>query len=91
MTRDMAEAIALQAATFIFTEDTLRDRFLALSGTDVDDIRARLQHQDFQASVLEFLMAHEPDLLAFASATSEKPETIMRAWRTLGGGEGLEW
>ncbi|WP_417452039.1 DUF3572 domain-containing protein [Kordiimonas sp.] len=91
MTNDMAEAIALQAAAFIFSEDTLRDRFLALSGTEAHDIRARIQDCGFQASMLEFLLGHEPDLLSFASAEAVKPEIVVTAWRTLGGGTGQEW
>lgn len=91
MTPDTAQAIALQAAAFIFAEDALRDRFLALSGTGPDDVRARIQDQDFLASFLEFLMGHEPDLMAFAGAAAARPEDVVRAWRALGGGEGQEW
>ncbi|WP_020401242.1 DUF3572 domain-containing protein [Kordiimonas gwangyangensis] len=91
MTSDFAQALALRAAAFIFSEDALRDRYIALSGTGVDDIRARIEDSEFLASLLEFLMAHEPDLLAFAAYADEKPETIAKAWRTLGGGAGQEW
>lgn len=91
MTSDTAQAIALQAVAFIFSEDSLRDRFLALSGTGVDDIRARIQDRDFLASLLEFLMGHEPDLVAFANSAGERPEIVAQAWRTLGGGEGQDW
>jgi hypothetical protein len=91
MTPDSAQAIALQAAAFIFSEDALRDRFLALSGTGVEDIRARIEDREFLASLLEFLMGHEPDVLAFAGASGEKPEHIALAWRALGGGEGQDW
>ncbi|WP_417462049.1 DUF3572 domain-containing protein [Kordiimonas sp.] len=91
MTVDFAQAIALRAAAFIFSEDELRDRFIALSGVGVDDIRARIEDQAFLASLLEFLMGHEPDLMAFSSYSEEKPETIVKAWRALGGGEGQEW
>ena len=91
MTPEAAQTIALQAAAFIFAEDALRDRFIALSGTGADDIRARIQEPGFLASLLEFLMGHEPDLLAFAGAAGEKPEVVVNAWRTLGGGSGQEW
>ena len=91
MTPDFAEAVALQAAAFIFSEDALRDRYIALSGTGVDDIRARLQDRDFLASLLEFLMGHEPDLVAFAAQAGERPEAVVMAWRALGGGAGQEW
>lgn len=91
MTTDHAQAVALRAAAFIFSEDELRDRFVALSGVGVEDIRARIEEQAFLASLLEFLMGHEPDLMAFASYSDEKPDTIVKAWRALGGGDGQEW
>ena len=91
MTPENAQAIALQAAAFIFAEDQLRDRFLALSGTGAEDIRARIEDRDFLASLLEFLIGHEPDVLAFAGAAGEKPEHVISAWRALGGGEGYDW
>ena len=91
MTPDTAQAIALKATAFIFAEEPLRDRFLALTGIDADEIRNRISDRDFLASLLEFLMGHDPDLISFASAADIKPETIKMAWRALGGGEGHEW
>ncbi|WP_286830877.1 MULTISPECIES: DUF3572 domain-containing protein [Kordiimonas] len=91
MTPDTAQTIALQSAGFIFQEDDIRDRFMALSGVDVDDIRARIADPAFLASILEFLVNFEPDLMACAETLGEKPETLVAAWRTLGGGDGLDW
>lgn len=91
MTPDTAQAIALKGAAFIFSEDALRDRFLSLSGTDGSDIRARIEDADFQASLLDFLISFEPDLIACAEHIGEKPETLVAAWRALGGGAGQEW
>ena len=82
---------ALNAVSFILAEDALRDRFLALSGLAPDEIRARIQEPDFLASVLEFLISHEPDLIDFSETINERPETIVAAWRHLGGGAGQEW
>jgi hypothetical protein len=91
MDTQAASTTALEAVGYIIGDDTLRDRFLALSGTDADDLRARIVEQDFQASVLEFLISHEPDLIDFAEHIKISPETIVSAWRSLGGGEGQEW
>ena len=46
----------------------------------------------FLAGMLDFLMAHEPTLMAFCAATGTKPETVMAAAQrysqpTLGSGE----
>ncbi len=91
MTPDIAQTIALQSAGFIFQEDDIRDRFMALSGVDVDDIRSRIADPAFLASILEFLVNFEPDQIACAETLGEKPETLVTAWRALGGGEGQEW
>lgn len=91
MDNETAQALALQSVAFILEEDTLRDRFLALSGLDGSDIRVRVQDQEFLASILEFLISFEPDLIACADALEEKPESLVAAWRSLGGGKGQEW
>jgi len=89
--QESAISLAFKAITFIVADDTLRDRFLALSGLSPDEIRANLPETTFQASILEFLVSHEPDLIAFAKDINETPEQIVKAWRTLGGGVGQEW
>tara|TARA_R110002096_G_scaffold236730_3_gene427510 strand:- start:1039 stop:1314 length:276 start_codon:yes stop_codon:yes gene_type:complete len=86
-----AKSLALSALAFILSEDDLRDRFLALSGMDADDMRKRIEETDFMASILEFLLSHEPDLLAYSEHSNENPEHIIVAWRALGGGVGHEW
>ena len=91
MQLETAQTIALGALSFVLSEESLRDRFLALSGMSADDIRERISDCDFLASILDFLVSHEPDLIAFAEHTKEKPEQIVSAWRQLGGGVGQEW
>ena len=91
MTPDTAQAIALNSMAFILAEDALRDRFMALSGVDAGDIRERIQDPAFLASVMDFLVGFEPDLMACAESLNEKPEALVSAWRALGGGEGHEW
>ncbi|MCJ9429232.1 DUF3572 domain-containing protein [Kordiimonas marina] len=92
MISEQAQSLALSAVVFILAEDALKDRFLALTGLDGDSLRARIGDRDFLLSTLDFLMGHEPDLLAFAAHVDEKPETVIAAWRALGGGiSGDEW
>ena len=91
MQLDAAQTLALGALSFILNEDSLRDRFLALSGMTAEDMRVHINESDFLASVLDFLVNHEPDLIAYAEQSGEKPEQIVTAWRRLGGGVGQEW
>ena len=91
MNENTASTLALSAISFIVANDVLRDRFLAMTGLDGNELKERLAEEDFLASVLEFLISHEPDLIDFAESIEEKPELIVRAWRQLGGGAGQEW
>lgn len=91
MTQHSSEIIALQALGYIMNEDDLRDRFIALTGLDPDALRATLDQQGTLASILEFLISHEPDLVAAAQAQDRSPDALVSAWRSLGGGEGQEW
>jgi len=91
MTNQNYEIIALKALGYIVSEDALRDRFVALTGLDPDTLRANLDQPGTMASILEFLISHEPDLIAAAEAQQNNPETLVKAWRGLGGGAGQEW
>lgn len=85
MNQDHASTIALGAVVFIIGDDTLRSRFMALSGSDVDDIRARINETDFQAAALDFLLGHEPDLIAFCESSGIAPDTPLKAKQVLAG------
>ena len=91
MNEEIATGHALNALAFIIADENLQDRFLELSGMSPDEMKERLLETEFLASILEFLVSHEPDLISYADSTSERPEQIVRAWRALGGGVGQEW
>ncbi len=91
MHTETSDVIALKAFGFIMEDDTLRERFLALTGLDVESLRDSLSEPTTLASVLEFLISHEPDLIDAAKAQQLAPETLVTAWRDLGGGAGQEW
>ncbi|MGE5516427.1 MAG: DUF3572 domain-containing protein [Bacteroidota bacterium] len=79
-----AQAVALKALTFLAGDEALLSRFVALTGCGLDDIKARLADNGFLAAVLDFLLADEPALLAFAEAEDLAPETPMLARMKLG-------
>lgn len=85
------EIIALKALGYIVSEDALRDRFVALTGLDSDTLRKNLDQPGTMASILEFLVSHEPDLIAAAQAQDISPDMLVKAWRALGGGAGQEF
>jgi len=78
-----AEAIAIAGLARLASDDDLMMRFCALSGILANDIRSLAQDAGFLVGVLDFYLAHEPDLLAFAEDEGLKPETIVNARYTL--------
>ena len=74
-----AQAVALQAIAFIASDDELLSRFVALTGCGQDEIRDRIGQDTFLGGVLDFILADEPTLIAFAEATGLAPETPMAA------------
>jgi hypothetical protein len=81
-----AETLALIALAYVASDEELLPRFLALSGLDLDDLRARAQDPAMLGAVLDFLLAHEPDLIRFAELQEIVPAAIARARHALPGG-----
>lgn len=73
--RDGAEAVALRALAHILADPARTERFLQLTGCGPEAIRANAAEPGFLGAVLDFLLADEPCLLAFAEAEGIAPET----------------
>jgi hypothetical protein len=58
-------------------------RFLDLTGLTPAQLRGRIETRELQLSVLEFLCAHEPDLLAAAENLAVDPGAIAAARESL--------
>jgi len=80
------ETLALMALAYIAGDSDLLERFLALSGLDLDGLKARAQDPNLLGAILDFLLAHEPDLMAFATDSQVLPASIAAARRKLPGG-----
>ena len=74
-----AETVALQAVAWIIGDDCMRDRFVAITGCGGDDLRQRIDQPAFLGSVLDFILADEPSLLAFVENAGLPPELPMMA------------
>ena len=61
-----AEEMAIAALGFIAADPTLLPRFLAITGIEAQAIRSAAREPGFLAGVLQFIVAHEPTLIAFA-------------------------
>jgi hypothetical protein len=79
-----SQTLALAALGWVLSDESRAERLLALTGLTPDDLRAGLGDPAVLGAVLEFLTAHEPDLLAAASALEVKPDALALAARELG-------
>jgi hypothetical protein len=71
--------IALRALVWTLAAPDRADRMLALTGLEVDDLRARAGEPALLAAVLGFLEAYEPDLIACAQDLEIKPDALVAA------------
>lgn len=72
----MDETLALRALATVIGDDRLRDRFLALTGLSPDELRQSAGDPGTLAALLDFLAAHEPDLMLVAERLGVKPEAL---------------
>lgn len=73
----------LSALGWIVTEPARADRMLALTGLSPEDLRAGIERPDMLAALLNYLEAHEPDMIACAGALDIPPTALVRARTTL--------
>ena len=76
---DDAEALALSALGWTLGEAARAERLLALTGLTPNDLRTRLGQPSVLAAVLNFLEAHEPDLIACAEELGVPPARLVAA------------
>lgn len=63
----------------MLAEDDRRARLLALTGLTGDALRAGLGDPSLLGAVLDYLCAHEPDLIAASEALGASPEALVIA------------
>ena|SRR5664279_3030123 len=85
LTQDAAEALAIQALTFIAGNGERLGHFLAITGIGPAQIRAAAQEPGFLVGVLSYLASNERLLSAFAAETGLDPTHVGKALVALGG------
>lgn len=86
-----AEALAVRALAWMAADPDLTGRFLAAAGAGPADLRARAADPEFLGFVLDFVLADEQALLAFARIEGLDPELPLRARAALPGGDLPNW
>lgn len=79
ISREAAEALAIEGLAFIAAEPARIERFMTLSGLSLANLREAAASSGFLAAVLEYLSAEEDLLLAFAANRGRDPELIIKA------------
>lgn len=88
--RDAAEALALQALAFVLADEDRLQRFLSETGATPDSIRRLATDPPFLGAVLDYLLAFDDRLLAFAESAKLTPAQVQAARRRLPGAD-PEW
>lgn len=84
-TQTSADTIAVAILTWFGDEPDMLTRFAALSGVDASSLRAFSRSPGFTAALMDFVMGHEPTLLAFCEHSGIAPATVSEAWQRMSG------
>ncbi|HEX7822961.1 MAG TPA: DUF3572 domain-containing protein [Sphingobium sp.] len=82
--RSDGHTVALLAIGWIVAEPGRSERFLGLTGLDSAQLRDGLCDAAVLGAAIDFLLTHEPDLIACSEAIGETPETIVAARQEIG-------
>ncbi|MES1155776.1 MAG: DUF3572 domain-containing protein [Pseudorhodoplanes sp.] len=82
--RRVAEALAIQALSFIGADPERLGHFLAATGIGPTEIRAAARDSHFLAGVLDYVAANEQLLIDFAADANVTPTEVTRAHAVLG-------
>lgn len=77
------QLVGLRALAWVLSDDARADRLLALTGLDAAQLRARAAEPAILAATIDFLCAHEPDLIACADALDLSPERLAQTGQRL--------
>ncbi len=91
MRQETAQTLALQVLAFIAADADLLAALLAQSGLTPQDLHQRAGDPETLAAVVDFLMAEDARVLAFAAAAGVKPEMVARMRAALPGGDVPDW
>ena len=83
MSPERAEILGLEALSWLVGDSEALDKFLSASGVSGDELRDAAGSPELTVAILDFLLAHEPILLAFCDANAQDSQSVHRARQTL--------
>lgn len=91
MRTEAAIDLAQDALLWLAGEPEALADFLARTGADPGELRARAADPEFLGSVLDHLLASDAAVIAFAAASGIPPERPAAARAALPGGDAPSW
>lgn len=91
MRQNSAEALALQALTWLAADEGLIGDFMATTGASPEDVARNAARPEFLASVLDFLLLEDRWIIAFCDAQGLAYDQPLQARAVLPGGEAMNW
>ncbi|MBB4954241.1 hypothetical protein H4S14_002395 [Agrobacterium vitis] len=76
-----AEQTAIAVLGWLASEPEMLGRFLSLTGVEPGQMRQAIKDPEFLSGMLDFIVQHEPTLLAFCTDTGSQPQDVMAAWQ----------
>ena len=86
MNQEHAETLAIQALSWLASDEEILSQFLNMTGAAPGDLRVRAVEPEFLGFVLDFIMRDDKTILGFCTSVGAAPEAILQARATLGGG-----
>jgi len=83
---EQAETLAIQALSWLASDEEILSQFLNITGAAPGDLRARAVEPEFLGFVLDFILRDDETILGFCHASNTPPEAVPQARATLGGG-----
>jgi hypothetical protein len=81
---DDASSLAIEALSFVASDTMLFNRFLRLTGLELENLREAAGEPGFLAGVLDFVLADETTLTEFAAHAEVSPDAVAAARRAFG-------
>jgi len=85
MKHEQAEVIGLQALAWLIGNDELGPVFLGASGATLEDMKNRAGDSDFLASVLDFILLDDTNIIGFCDENGLSYDMPMLALHSLPG------
>ena len=91
MKSEQAMVVALQALEWLARDEFRLGAFLAQGGMAATDLAANAADPEFLAALVDFILADEPSVIAFARDMGFSPEILLQCRAGLPGGQLPHW